>query len=74
MQQLVLEIPENNLNAVLAFLEGLKPFNVEIKENKWKKTRKEKNIEGMRDALQEAKLSKEGKIQLKSLREVLDEL
>jgi hypothetical protein len=74
MQQLVLDIPDNNLQAVMTFLEGLQPFEVVIKEKKRKKTRKEKNIEGMREALREAKLSREGKIKLKTWEQLKQEL
>ena len=68
--KVLLEIEDEKAPALLEVLKGLKY----VKTTKIKKSKKEEVLEGLKEAIDEVKLAKEGKIQLKSFDEFLNEL
>ncbi len=68
--KVLLEIEDDKAPALLEVLKGLKY----VKTKKIKKSKKEAVLEGLKEAIEEVKLAKEGKIKLKSAKELLDEL
>ncbi len=67
--KVILDIKDDKAEYILEILRNLK--NVKIKPLK---SNKEKFIEGFKEAIEEVKLARAGKIKLKSARELLDEL
>lgn len=67
--KVILDIKDDKAEYILEILRNLK--NVKIKPLR---SNKEKFIEGFKEAIEEVKLHREGKIKLQSAREFLDEL
>lgn len=68
--KLLLEVEDKKAPALLEVLKGLS-F---VKTKKVKKTKKESVLKGLKEAIEEVNLAKEGKIKLKSFDEFLNEL
>jgi len=74
MRQLVLNIPENKFNFFLKVIENFSFVKVS-EEKEIKLTRKQKQfIEDTKQSLHEVELHQQGKIKLKTIDQVLDEL
>jgi len=68
--KLLLEVEDKKAPALLEVLRGLN-F---VKTKRIKKDKKERVLKGLKEAIEEVKLAKEGKIKLKTAQELLDEL
>ena len=68
--KLLLEVEDKNAPVLLEVLKGLS-F---VKTKRIKKDKKERVLKGLKEALEEVKLAKEGKIQLKTFDEFINEL
>jgi hypothetical protein len=71
MKDITLSVPEKDYPFFMKLISQL-DF-VQVKSSK-KKTAKEKFLEELKDAVEEVKLAKQGKIQLKSAEQLLSEL
>ena len=68
--KVLLEIEDEKAPALLKVLKDLKY----VKTKKIKQSKKEAVLEGLKEAIEEVKLAKEGKVKLKSFDEFLNEL
>jgi len=68
--KLLLEVEDKKAPALLEVLKGLS-F---VKTKRIKTSKKERVLAGLKEAIEEVKLAKEGKIKLKTAQELLDEL
>ena len=68
--KLLIEVEDKKAPALLEVLSGLS-F---VKTKRIKKDKKEKVLQGLKEAIEEVKLAKEGKIKMKTFDEFLNEL
>ncbi|OIQ95984.1 hypothetical protein GALL_219810 [mine drainage metagenome] len=68
--KILLEIEDKKAPALMQVLNDLKY----VKTKRIKETKKEEFLKGLKEAVQEVKLAKQGKIKLKSAKEFLNEL
>lgn len=68
--KVLLEIEDKKAPALLRVLKDLKY----VKAKKVKHSRKNEILEGLKEAVEEVKLAKQGKIKLKTAQELLNEL
>ena len=78
MRQILLTVPDEQYAFMMKVLKSF-AFEVEAKPIRAPKEKKltpaqQEWVDGMREALQEVELHQQGKIQLKSARQLLDEL
>lgn len=71
MKQVVLNIPDNEYPFFMKVIENFHFVKVERKEEG---NTKEEILEGIKEGLEQVKLYKQGKIKLKSAKDLLDEL
>ena len=72
MKNITLSIPEKDYPFFIKLVKKL-DF-VHIKENKKKKSSKQEFLDGLKEAVEEVNLAKQGKIKLKSAEQLLSEL
>lgn len=77
MREIVVKVPDEQYSFLMKLLRNLSFVKAEpVKQAKPKKMTPEQQewVDGMREALHEVELHQQGKIQLKSARQLLDEL
>ncbi len=72
MKDVTLSVPDKDYDFFIKLVKKL-DF-VKVKEDKKKEASKKKFLEGLKEAVEEVKLAKQGKIKLKSAEELLNEL
>jgi hypothetical protein len=74
MQRVVIDIPDSKVDFFLELVKNL-GFSIEKKEGMKKLTRKQQEfVEGLKDALNDVELHRQGKKKLKTIDQLLDEL
>lgn len=76
MKQLVLEVPDNKFHFIMELLKNFRFLKVKTskKETSKKEILKKEILNGLKEAVEQVNLHKQGKIKLKSLDQLLNEL